>query len=103
MCPACLFVLPDAVGVGAVAGLGQVDGCQIDAGGGAGFVETGLVMADERYAVVRVRPCASADGSVVGCSNGLEAAELDVESNAPPTGCCARTDSCGKCPAGAAP
>ena len=42
--PACLFVLTDAVGVGAGPGLGRVDGCQLDAGVGPGFVETGLVM-----------------------------------------------------------
>ena len=51
---ACLFVLTDAVGVGAGPGLGRVDG-QIDAGVGAGFVETGLVMAGEGCVLVRVR------------------------------------------------
>ena len=56
MRPACLFVLAGAVGVGAGAGLGGVDGCRIDAAVGAGFFETGLVMAGERRAVERVRP-----------------------------------------------
>jgi hypothetical protein len=54
------LVLTDAGGVGAEPGLGRVDGAQIDAGVGAGFVETGLVetglvMAGERGALVRVR------------------------------------------------
>ena len=55
MSPACLFVLTDAVGIGAGPGLGRVDGSQIDAGVGAGFVEAGLVMTGERGTVVRVR------------------------------------------------
>ena len=42
------------LGIGAEPGLGRVDGAQIGAGVGAGFVETGLVMAGERGALVRV-------------------------------------------------
>jgi hypothetical protein len=91
------------VGVGAGAVLGRAGGCQVDGGVGAGFVETGLVMAGERCAVVRSGLGASAGGSVVGCSNGLEAAEPDAEPDAPPAGCCAGTGSFGKCHAGAAP
>jgi hypothetical protein len=53
--PTCLFALTDAVGTGAEAGLGRVDSCQINRGVGAGFVETGLVLADKRCAVLWVR------------------------------------------------
>jgi hypothetical protein len=53
--PTCLLALTDTVGTGAQARLGRIDTCHIDGRVDAGFVETGLVMAGERCAGVRVR------------------------------------------------